>query len=198
MHTLTIKTLAFTPGNSTCASGFLSRSALVVKGRAYAGENTNIEAFDREQRLIPGISFGCGGWLNKWIVAATEKSGGRRNRYPQLQIWRPSSFNSQSSNATVIALATPLQPVASQRIGLNLFEYVPHPPFQFHAGDMFGLHQPEEDRSQLLLHYLGETGPVNYQLANQDFPSSFFSTELPNVVVKQSNLPLVTAEISKY
>lgn len=112
--------LAFTPGNSTCASGFLSRSALVVKGRAYAGENTNIEAFDREQRLIPGISFGCGGWLNKWIVAATEKSGGRRNRYPQLQIWRPSSFNSQSSNATVIALATPLQPVASQRIGLNL------------------------------------------------------------------------------
>ena len=187
-----------TPGNTTCASGFLSRNVLIVKGRRYAGEGTNTVAFDREQRLIPGISFGCDGWLNKWIVAATENSGGRRNSYPQLQIWRPSSFNPQSFNATPIRLTTLQQPEASQRIGLNLYEYVLQTPFQFRAGDIFGLHQPEKEQSELLLHYLEVAGPVNFRLANQDLPSSFFSTELTNVAVEQSNLPLVTVEISEY
>ena len=188
--------LLLSPGNSTCASGFLSIDALIAKGKVYAGEDAGIATFDREQRLVPGFSFGCDGWLNKWIVAM-ESRDGRQNPYPQLQIWRPITFNSQTYAVTAMRLTTLQQPEASQRNGLNVYEYVLHPPIQFRAGDVFGLHQPEEERSGLLLHYQLEAGPINYRLANQDLPSSRFSIADSNVAAVQSNLPLVNVEISE-
>ena len=171
-------------------------NATIAKGSKLAGtreDSDNIVQHLGQQRIIPGIYFGCSGMLNKWIVAAEDKgTGGRRDSYPDLQIWRL-----QDSSSVYFRVGnSSLQPMRTDT--LNVYEFITSPPLQFQAGDVLGLYQPAGGRSALTVYYQEGAGPINYRRENQNGPLNFFHPDNGDFISAQNDLPLIAAEISKY
>ena len=105
---------------------------------------------------------------------------------PELQIWRKREGNTYTK--VYFGLLS-----SSNNDSSTVREYILNPPIEFQEGDILGVYQPQEDRSDLLIYYQDNDGPNNYAI---DTDVSLSSFTLGNID-KKHDYPLVTVEVSQ-
>ena len=156
-----------------CTSGFmelelLKRRAEKIPG-GDAGEGTG-GGLDDEFRLVLNESFSCSGNMTGLLLVGTVRTGGIRNQYPEIQIWRNAGGNTHTRNG-------------SEHITLNPGDFSPDgvlqynltTPISFQSGDVLGMYQPDESRSVVRVYYDSNTS-TTYRVENN--PTS--SITIPN------------------
>ena len=141
---------------------------------------------NRRQIIYPDMDFRCNGTITKWIYAGTMGSG---NEKPELQIWRrirDDMYVKQSFS----------QVIFNKTNSTNIHEIYPTNPIEFNEGDVFGLYQPEDRDSELVLFAQKKNGPKNYRV-NANVDQSFTDLVLSELALERGNdFPLVSLEIS--
>ena len=171
--------------DGACVSS--SINATVIKKNALLIHEVR-QTGQRRQYIYPEIKFSCNGSVTKWIYGAIDQNRATRD-LPELQIWcqtGPNSYNKQGSSLVT----------ANISIAPNVYEYYPVTPLEFQEGDVFGVHIPDDNNSQLCLYEQRECGPLNLRISsNIDSPAP----SIINSVLKTegaNNFPLVTVMIS--
>lgn len=165
-------------------SGFIEESALRSKA-ALIGRTVTRQ---REQVVIPEISFTCAGTISQWRFVAERISGGGRNRYPELQVWRP-----QQDSPQIYALVQSVTVSPQSTAQSNVYTHTMASPIHYQTGDVLGLYQPLSDASAYKVYYVQHGGPDNYHLGRQDRSSTEFDSEASGVRVRR-DYPLVGVE----
>ena len=166
--------------NSSINATVIKENALLIHEVRQTGE--------RRQYIYPEMNFLCNGSVTKWIYGAVDQNRSTGD-LPELQIWRvtgPNSYNKQGSSlvTTNISIVT------------NVYEYYPMTPLEFQEGDIFGVHIPDDNNSQLCLYEQRESGPLNVHInnaVNSPAPSTINGTLTTD---EANNFPLVTVIIS--
>ena len=168
---------------STCVSApitpdFIREQSLLI------GERENVG--NRRQIIYPEMDFRCNGTITKWIYAGTMGSG---NEKPELQIWRrirDDMYVKQSFS----------QVLFNKTNSTNIHEIYPTNPIEFNEGDVFGLYQPDDADSELVLFAQGFSGPNNYRV-NANVDQSSTELVLSELRLEGGNdFPLVSLEVS--
>ena len=147
--------------------------------------------------MIPGINFACNGSITGWSILARWRTGGSRDSYPYLLIWRSAGGDRYTlEDSTELFVSD-----NGRRNGIYLFPGIADPPVQFQAGDVLGIFQPPEDRSLVRLLFERHTGPTNYYVrtGNKKVSPPRLSTSLritPNNVMEDRDLPAIVVQIS--
>ena len=146
------------------------------------------QAGDRRQYIYPEMKFSCNGSVTKWIYGAVNQNRATGD-LPELQIWRqtgPNSYNKQGSSLVT----------ANISIAPNVYEYYPVTPLEFQEGDIFGVHIPDDNNSQLYLYEQRESGPLNLYINSEvNSPAPLTINEILTTD-EANNFPLVTVIIS--
>ena len=171
--------------DGVCVSS--SINATVIKENALLIHEVK-QAGQRRQYIYPEMKFSCNGSVIKWIYGAVDKNRSTGD-LPELQIWRqtgPNSYNEQRS--TLVTANVP--------IALNVYEYYPVTPLEFQEGDIFGVHIPDDNNSQLYLYEQIKSGPLNLHISNE--VNSPAPSEINGMLTtnEENNFPLVTVIIS--
>ena len=170
--------------DGACVSS--SVNATLIKENALLIHET--KATDSRQYIYSEMKFSCNGSVTKWIYGAVDQNKSTGD-LPELQIWRqtgPNSYNKQGSSLVTANISE----------APNVYEYYPVTPLEFQEGDIFGVHIPDDNNSQLCLYEQIESGPLNLCIDNEvnsPAPSTIngiFTTDEAN------NFPLVTVIIS--
>ena len=167
-------------------SGFIDEN--VLRNKAALIGQTVIR--QREQVVIPAIQFTCSGSLTKWrFVAERTSSGSVRNRYPELQIWRPQSSQiyNKIHGVTLVPQST------SQR---NVYTHTLSAPVEYQAGDVLGIYHPPADTSVYRIQSVEHGGPNNHYIDRQASSSVQFNLQ-SSAVRTRTDYPLVGAETSQ-
>ena len=166
--------------NSSINATVIKENALLINEVRQIGE--------RRQYIYPEMKFSCNGRVTKWIYGAVDQNRSTGD-LPELQIWRqtgPNSYNKQGSSLVT----------ANISIAPNVYEYYPVTPLEFQVGDIFGVHTPDNNNSQLCLYEQRESGPINLLIDNE------ISSPAPSIINgilttdEANNFPLVTVIIS--
>ena len=160
-----------------CTSGFMELELLKTRAEEISGggEDTG-HSLDNEFRLIPFESFSCSGNMTGLLLVGTVRTGGSRNQYPEIQIWRKIDH---SNNTYMHSWQD------SQEIRLNLGDFSPDgvlqysltTPISFQSGDVLGVYQPDESNSVVRVYYDSNTS-TTYRVDNNPtspitIPNSF-------------------------
>ena len=168
--------------------GFLNEEAVRIAADVYATSDTyKVGSYEREQRIIPGISFTCTGTLTKWIIGA-RRTPTQATSHLQLQIWRRRGSSNTYDRTTFSDIT-----VLNVTDDLNVYEYIPNPPLQFQPNDILGLYQPHRNDTQVVVYYQTEGGPRNFVHFHRNLPVTSQSTTEEGV---DTDLPLVTVEVN--
>ena len=149
--------------------------------------DTSRESYQEKQLIMPDIQFTCTGEVVKWIMGGRWGGG---QRYPELQIWRPSNGTMyQRVNSTTIS--------AAMERDDDVYEFIPDPPIPFQPGDVLGVFQPSNSRLQV--DYDNDGSSVYYYIDAEDqVVSSHTTFDISREDVEtQTALPLVSLEIGK-
>ena len=124
----------------------LMRRAEKIPG-GKAGTGTGL---DRGFRLLPGESFSCSGTMTGLLLAGAvmKRKMGKRDKYPEIQIWRNTSGNTYTRNS-------------SQEIRLARGDFSPDgvlqynltTPISYQSGDVLGVYQPDQSDSVVRVYY---------------------------------------------
>ncbi len=156
---------SYTGDTTDCTVGFLTEDQLLIA--------STVSLDSLQLRILPEVIFPCAGEIKNWTIAATLNTGGGRNEYPGLQIWRPNSDPPTSYNRMdEVTLPPPLT------TDVNLHSGVLDSPLQFSAGDVPGLYLPQFSGR-------GASGVVGLFFIN--------GYELLNYVVSPVTIPLPAA-----
>ncbi len=174
-----------TDGSSAydCISSFATMDAIMI------GLQESIQDENRQQSLIPGITFTCHGFITKWILAA--KWANKAN-YPELQTWNSTDgFTYTKQGATTFSLD-------GGSTEMTFYEYIPDTPHEFHDGDILGMFIPAQSRYKIYFQ-ADESGPTNYFYdtgTGSTIPpeDDFTTTEEDTANVH----PLVAVEVCEY
>lgn len=166
-------------------SGFLDEDSLrnksVLIGRTVTRQ--------REQVIIPAIKFTCSGILSKWIFVAESISGNRKNKYPELHIWRP-----QGTEIYDIVHRIPVTPESTNQT--NVYTHTISTPIQYQGGDVLGIYHPPADTSAYKIYSIEHGGPDNYHMGRQERARVQFNLQSSDVRIRR-DYPLVGAETSQ-
>lgn len=122
------------------------------------------------------------------------RGGGRdRNRYPELQIWRP-----ENSRETRYSKIHGMTGAPSSTRYPNVYEYNVFTSVQFQAGDVLGVHQPDDRKSKYDILFQQRGGPRNYYDEREDDSLDSFDLEDDDVEDDESDFPLVGAVTSMW
>ena len=154
--------------------------------------------------MIPGINFACNGSITGWTIGASWRTGGSRDSYPYLLIWRSTGGDSYTLEARTELFVSN----NGRDNGNYFFTGTADPPVQFQVGDVLGIFQPPEDRSLVRLFFEIGTGPTNYYVGTGDNEVSpplgsltitdsnvMTDTDLPAIVSVQISMCLLYAYI---
>ena len=123
--------------------------------------------------------------MDLWSCRSNRSTGD----LPELQIWRqtgPTSYNKQGSSLVT----------ANISIAPNVYKYYSVTPLEFQEGDIFGVHIPDDNNSQLSLYEQRESGPLNLYINNEvNSPAPLTINEILTTD-EANNFPLVTVIIS--
>ncbi len=137
---------------SDCISSFATMDEIMI-GLQQSGMERPIKDEKRQQRLIPGITFTCHGFITKWILAA--KWGDKAN-YPELQTWN------SSDGITYTKQGTTTFSFEGGSEEMLFYEYTPDPPgHEFQDGDVLGMFIPDKSRYNIFFQ-ADESAPTNY------------------------------------
>ncbi len=163
-------------------------------GRVAGSLRTRVD----QQRIVPEISFTCGGTVDKWTVAGDWEGD---SNLLEIQVWRETT----DGVYTKVGYST-LDFTSEQNS--QIYEHtVSGNSISVQAGDILGIFQPE--CSQLELYYTNTYGPTNYYIDTSSggdnnrkrrattAPSGNFDINGGSVSTANS-MPLVTVEVSKF
>ena len=171
--------------DGACVSSLIN--ATVIKENALLIHKVR-QVGERRQYIYPKMKFSCNGSVTKWIYGAINKNRSKGDLL-ELQIWRqtgPHSYNKQGSSLVT----------ANISIAPNVYEYYPVTPLEFQEGDIFGVHIPDNNNSQLCLYEQRDSGPFNLHINNEvnsPAPTTINGTLTTD---EANNFPLVTVIIS--
>ena len=140
----------------------------------------------RRQILYPDMDFRCNGTITKWIYGGTMGSG---NKKPELQIWRRITDDMYVKRSFS-------QVIFNETNSTNIHEFYPANPIEFNEGDVFGIYQPNDKESEIVLFAQRNSGPNNY-IVDAFVDQSSSSLVLSELRLETINdFPLVSLEIS--
>ena len=106
--------------------------------------NEGILPYGHDYRVIfPEVVFTCNGSLQSWIFGADW--AGNTDSFTELQIWRPVS----DGLYTLVESTT----IITEENTTQLYHYPLSSPLSFQEGDILGIIQPQDSKSQLILAY---------------------------------------------
>ena len=122
---------------------------------------------DGNFRLIIGMRFTCPGSLTSHLLGVDIRSGGGRNLYPEVHLWRQrgggNNYGRQGSGQE-IRLA------AGDFSSDGVLQYNLSPALPFRDGDVLGVWQPASSSSVVRLYHDGQTGnPSFYETNNNPY-----------------------------
>ena len=158
-----------------CANGFIQLDMLRTLAQKIPNGRESNSRLNNELRLIPDWNFTCNGTITGFLMGADIRHvKGHRERYPEVQIWRRTDPSSLSREYYL---------ESSEEIRLNagyfspsgVLEYHLNNPFNFEAGDIFGVYQPEESSGVVRIYYNHSdiTAPVAYTLSTNSIGSTY-------------------------
>ena len=126
---------------------------------------TNDDSLDNNFILLPGDSFSCSGTMTGLLLVGAVRTGGGRNQYPEIQIYRNTGGNTYTRQGS------------SQEIRLyegdfspdGVLQYNLTTPISFQNGDVLGVYQPAKGDSVVRVYYRQAT-VTTYR--NSDSPMS--------------------------
>ena len=166
--------------SSSINATVIKKNALLINEVRQVGE--------RRQYIYPEMKFSCNGSVTKWIYGAVDQNRSTGD-LPELQIWHqtgPNSYNKQGSSLVT----------ANISIAPNVYEYYPVTPLEFQEGDIFGVHIPDNNNSQLYLYEQRESGPLNLRINNEVNSPASSTINGTLTTDEANNFPLVTVIIS--
>ena len=160
-----------------CANGFIQLNMLRTLAQKIPDGRESSSRLNNELRLVPDWNFTCNGTITSFLMGAdirhVDVNDGRA-WYPEVQIWR--RLNSSS-------LTREYYLESSEEIRLNagcfspsgVLQYHLNNPFNFQAGDIFGVYQPEESSSVVRIYYndSDSTAPVAYKLCTDAIGTTY-------------------------
>ena len=146
------------------------------------GGGTSNQGLDGEFRLLPNESFSCSGTMTGLLLVGTLGTSGKRNQYPEIQIWRNTDGNTYTRQA-------------NQEIRLAEGDFSPDGVFQynlttlisFQSGDVLGVYQPSTTSSVVRVYYSQEN-QITFRVTNN--PTSPIAT--PNLLSASDELILMS------
>ncbi len=173
-----------------CVVGVMSAERVRQLGRVAGSLRTRVD----QQRIVPEISFTCGGTVDKWTVAGDWEGD---SNLLEIQVWR------EATDGVYTKVGYSSLDFASEQ-NSQIYEHtVSGNSITVQAGDILGIFQPES--SQLELYYANTYGPTNYYIDTSNdrkrrattAPSGDFDINGDSVSTA-NNMPLVTVEVSKF
>ena len=76
-----------------CTSGFLDLDLLRKRAEKISNGGMNDNSLDDSFVLLPGDSFNCSGTMTGLLLVGAVRTGGGRNLYPEIQIYRNTGGN---------------------------------------------------------------------------------------------------------
>ena len=148
----------------------------LLKRRAekISGEVTGVGGgLDKEFRLLLGENFTCNGTMTGLLLVGAVRTGGGRNQYPEIQIWRNTGGNTYTRQG-------------SQKIILNpgnfspdgVLQYNLTTPILFQSGDVLGVSQPDQRYSVVRVYYDANSS-TTYQASYNPTSPVTISNPLP-------------------
>ena len=139
-------------------------------------------------RLFPNMNISCSGVLQGLTVAGVFDSNSNKNKYPEFQIWRPTTTGS-STQYNKISLFTEFQNSCSG--SQNVQECVVNS-ISVSTGDILGILLPRMSQASFDIYFSSTTNPTpNYILSD----SAVTMYTLQSTDIDGSNRPLVYLNI---
>ena len=146
-----------------------------------SNDGVNEDSLDDKFRLLDE-SFSCSGTINGILFVGLYRTGGDREDYPEIQLWRNTGGNTYTRQASEqIRLA------AGVFSPDGVLHYSLTTPMSFQSGDKLGVYQPAKDDSIVRVYYRSATA-TTYELGN-NAPSTI---SIPDLSEKSDELVLIS------
>ena len=164
-----------------CANGFIQIDMLRTVAQKIPHGKKSTNGLSNELRLIPDWNFTCNGTITSFLLGAdirsTRGAGDMiRNatQYPEVQIWRRTN-SSSPVREYAIEWSEEIRLDAGYFSPSGVLEYRLYCPFEFQAGDIFGVYQPKQSNSVVRIYYNDNdnTAPVAYKRKGAATGSSY-------------------------
>ena len=118
---------------------------------------------NNELRLIPDWNFTYNGTIISILLGADIRI--YKTLYPEVQIWRRTNSSSSSVREYVKVWSEEIRLDPGYFSPSGVLEYHLSDPFDFQAGDIFGVYQPSQSNSVVRIYYKDNdnTAPVAYR-----------------------------------
>ena len=143
-----------------------------------AREITRLSENGNTERFFPDIGFTCNGNITHIIIGAENNA---RMELPQIRFWRLSDEGEYEQTGSSYSL---VYSDANYPSTTNLRWYNLSQPIQVENGDVLGIYQPMEMRSDMVLYFQQVSGPPNYESNG-------------NINRRQNRYPLVSVILGK-
>ena len=145
-----------------CANGFIQLDMLRTVAQKILDGSESTNRLSNELRLIPDWNFTCNGTITSILLGADIRSSGV-SLYPEVQIWRRTDPSSPDREYTIV-WSEEIKLDAGYFSPSGVLEYRLSNPFNFQAGDIFGVYQPSQSNSVVRIYYNDDdkTAPVAY------------------------------------
>ena len=152
-----------------CANGFIQLDMLKTLAQKIPDGAASTNRLSNELRLIPDWNFTCNGTITSFLLGADIITS--QTQYPEVQIWRKTDPSSPDREYAK---------VWSEEIMLNagyfspsgVLEYHLDNPFNFQAGDIFGVYQPDDSVVRIYYNDNDNTAPVAYMLTGSSIDAT--------------------------
>ena len=154
---------------------------LMKRAEKIPNGNINENSLDGKFRLLDE-SFSCSGTMTGLLFVGLYRTGGGRNQYPEIQLWRNTVGNTYTRQASEV-----MQLTAGVFSPDGVLQYNLTTPMSFQSGDKLGVYQPDIEDSIVRVYYRSATA-TTYELGN-NAPSTI---NLPNLSVRTDELILIS------
>ena len=158
-----------------CANGFIQLDMLRTVAQKIPDGKVSTNRLINELRLIPDWNFTCNGSITSFLLGADIRTTtGIRKQYPEVQIWRKTN-SSSPIREYVKVWSKEIMLDAGYFSPSGVLQYHLNDPFNFQAGDIFGVYQPREFNSVVRIYYNDNdnTAPVAYNRTGAATGSSY-------------------------
>ena len=142
-----------------CTSGFMELDLLIKRAEKIPSDDINENSLDGKFRLL-NESFSCSGTMTGLLFVGLYRTGGGRNMYPEIQLWRNTGGDMYIKNAS-----EQMQMTAGVFSPDGVLQYNLTEPMSFESGDKLGVYQPAINASRVRVYYRSATA-TTYELGN--------------------------------
>ena len=147
--------------------------------------------------LFPFMSFSCNCSITGWtFIAAGPINSSGQNLHPlQFQLWTPTDHtNSSFSLLYTTSVGSGNVDILEGNSNNTIFRLTLDPPLEVPGNTLFGIYQPTNEKSDLILQFQSGLGPESHQQLNT-VPTNTFQISQSSV---SYDYPLVAVEHSEF